>query len=237
MIRHRLALDLVVLVCASFGLGDAPDSRPFPFGLGASLLNNSSVWDELKLSDSQRTFFRVLGRGIREEQFRYSLKVLGGGGVQESNARLTKSEQQTEKEIFALLGEQLKDDQLKRFKQIWIQQKGIGALFDPQVSAKLALTAEQTRDISTIASKPSEPARIGKTRPSPFDVLDDAPLRKKALEAALAVLDKDQRKNWNSLVGRAFLLKDNPPEKATTGEPLPIPPAPARGKPEGAESR
>jgi hypothetical protein len=113
------------------------------------------------------------------------------------------------------LGEFLKPEQVARLKQISYQQRGIGALSDPEVVTKLNLTDAQKTEIQAIARESMQAGRgaftKGQSQEERQAVMKKlAESRKAALEKSLAKLNDEQQKSWRELLGAPFEYRPDP---------------------------
>jgi Spy/CpxP family protein refolding chaperone len=142
----------VVALAASPAL--AQQRGPFGGGFGASplmLLGQKSVQEELKLTDEQVK--QVTELQEKQRANRPDFQGLGREEIQKKMAELRK----TENEAIAKI---LKPEQLKRAKQIALQQQvrfGIGfALNNEEIAKSLKITDEQKEKLREIQGKARE---------------------------------------------------------------------------------
>ena len=108
--------------------------------------------------------------------------------------------------------EHLSPVQLKRFEQIELQQRGVEALADAEVQAKLRLSDSQKDKIKSIHDALTEQMRANRPAPGGGGDFQAAfqkmrALSKEALEKALAVLTDAQRQTWKEMTGEPFEVK------------------------------
>ena len=157
------------------------------------LLSQKSVQTELKLSDEQ---VKKVDEQLEKQREAFA-----------SLRDLNREERQ--KASQAAVAEILKDDQLKRLKQISIQQRGGQALDDPEVAMALNLTAEQKDRIKAIQD--AAQAEMRELFQAGAGGGDRAELQKKG-EATraetsgklLGVLTEGQQSKWKELQGEPF---------------------------------
>ncbi len=163
-------------------------------------MTQKSVQDELKLSDEQ-----IKKATEQVEKQRESFAGLRDLSQEERQAKM----QENAKANQAVLAEILKEDQLKRFKQISLQQRGGQALADPEVAQALGLSTEQKDRIQAI-----QEASQGELREL-FEAGagggDRQELQKKAEtlrasvnEKSTAVLTPEQQTKWKEMTGAPF---------------------------------
>jgi len=119
-------------------------------------------------------------------------------------------------EVMAALGKVLDEKQVKRLKQIQLQQQGNNAFKDAVVQKQLKLTPEQKTNIDGILeTSTKELAEIkggfggfGKGKGGAGAGKDNAEkadkIRKEAAEKIANVLTKDQRTTWREMTGEEF---------------------------------
>ncbi len=130
----------------------------------------------------------------------------GFGGLRNLSAeeRQKKMEERTAAEAKAM-GEILKPEQLKRLKQISLQQQGTRALSRDEVADAIKLSAEQKDKIKAIGEdtrKQMADLRGGGNREEARKKGEE--LRKAADEKINAVLTDEQKTKLKELVGEAF---------------------------------
>ena len=125
------------------------------------------------------------------------------------------SEEQVEKipaAVMKALGSVLDDKQMKRLRQIELQQRGTQAFLDASVQKDLKITPEQTGNIKTILDDSrKEQAEAFKEAQGGggFGAVQEklAELRKETNEKVQAVLTSDQRKAYKQLLGEEFKMQ------------------------------
>lgn len=179
---------------------------PMPFGHGPAgiwqdsnlilLLAQKSVEEELRLAESQATMAEQFVRKRRDVQWECR-----GLPPEQGHARLDElaAEERT------LIGE-LQPDQVKRLRQIALQQRDMEALSDPDVANALQLTAEQKDKVRIIHADAREPLR----RPPP-PTGNGRDVRKKhekfgkpSRDDLWRVLTAEQQERWQELTGEPF---------------------------------
>jgi len=178
----------------------------FGGGGGYMLLRNKGVQQELKLNDEQTEKVTKLAEEI-------------GTKTREKSEGLSKDERREKMpEIMRAANEEarkaakeiLKPEQLARFEQIELQQRGLTAFADPKVQDKLSLTADQKTKIREIGTSNREQMteifqNAGNDRAAAMEKM--TALRKESLEKALGVLTDDQKKSWKDLTGEPFEVR------------------------------
>jgi len=165
-------------------------------GGGFMLLGQKSVQQELKLSDEQVT--KVTAQMEKQREGFAELRDL------DREERMAKMRERMEANNTALK-EILNADQLKRLKQIGLQQRGASALADPQVATDLGLTDEQKEKVRAIQEE-----NRGALRGAGGDG-DREAMRKKFEEQRAstnakleALLTPEQQTKWKELQGEPF---------------------------------
>jgi hypothetical protein len=212
--RVLLGLGLVAVLASPA----AAQGRGFGgFGGGgnlAMLAANTSVQKELKLDDQQIEKAKELAQSNREKM-RESFQALQGLEGEERQKKQQEIMKETSESNLKALGEFLKPEQIARLKQISYQQRGIGALSDPEVVTKLNLTDAQKTEIQAIGRESMQAARGAfskdqsqEERQAAMKKLAES--RKAALEKAVAKLNDEQQKTWKELLGAPFDYRPDP---------------------------
>jgi hypothetical protein len=204
MKRFVFVLALLLLVSGSSeawaqrgqgrGMGRRPGGNPF------GLLSQKSVQDELKLSDDQ--IKKVEAQQEKQREAFASLRDLDPAERQTAMANQAKASQ-------AALADILKEDQLTRFKQISLQQRGGQALEDPEVATALNLTSEQNDRVKAIQEgvqgEMRELFQAGAAGGDRAELQKKAEaLRTSTSEKLLGVLTEGQQAKWKAMQGPPF---------------------------------
>ncbi|HTU19505.1 MAG TPA: hypothetical protein VMG10_15700 [Gemmataceae bacterium] len=172
-----------------------PGGRFGGFGGGTlGLLTQKSVQDELKLSDEQVTQVKELQEKQRGN--RADFQGLSREEIQKKMAERRKAENEAVAKI-------LKPEQLKRVKQIALQQPG--AIGNPEVAKALKITDEQKGQIREIQMKAFEEMRgLGRDEEARTKRQE---LMKKTNEKVLGVLTDEQKTKLKEMQGPKFTGK------------------------------
>lgn len=201
---RRLARFALVLAVVAMAASPVLAQRP-PGGFGGfggfdtdqlTLLTQKSVQDELKLSEDQVKKITELA-----EKQRISLR---------DSRKLSREEMQKKREELAkandkAVAEILKANQLKRVKQITLQQRGAESFGDAEVIEALKVTKEQKDKIKTIEEDIQKDMRglfQGGNWQEGLKKMEG--LRKETTEKLLKVLTDDQKAKWKELIGEPF---------------------------------
>ena len=165
-------------------------------GLGQlSLLQHPSVQNELELTGDQ---IGRVGELLKDQErwFRDSR----GGDLAEKRSR----EDARSAELEAAISGFLTDQQVKRLKQIGLQQQGAWALADPKISDALELTAAQKEEVRSLTTAARFKMRgFGTPGRSPNRENAES-VRKATSDKLLALLTEEQQTKWKDLVGKPF---------------------------------
>jgi hypothetical protein len=164
------------------------------------LLNQKSVQDELKLSEEQVKKAKELSDKQRE--------AFGGLRDLSQEERRTKIQEQA-KATDKAVAEVLKPEQMKRVKQISLQQQGARALSNPEVATALKLTDEQKDKVKSIQEEArtalgQRGQRGQRGRPSEEELKKLQEARKATNEKLMNVLTDEQKTKWKELSGEPF---------------------------------
>ncbi|MFL5341354.1 MAG: protein kinase domain-containing protein [Gemmataceae bacterium] len=159
------------------------------------LLSESAVQDELRLSADQRARVNAVVRDIVDhpQGFRRG----------QTSQLLLREMKAHEAQIVAILT----PAQFNRLKQIALQTHGAHAFREPEVVAKLQLTAEQRQQIRDMDFRPPEgPGGGGRPHPGPGPRQPGPPERdgRSELNRVVELLTSEQKASWHELVGETF---------------------------------
>jgi hypothetical protein len=182
-------------------------------GIG-SLLTNDSVQKELKIekdtADKLKEAVTKVTDAHKDEQAKIRDLPQAERGPKQQELTKTINE-----ETLKSVSEILKPDQIKRLKQIQLQQVGTRAFSQPDVQKALSLKDDQIEKIKTINDDSQKAMRelrpTGGTggkpgKPDPAVTEKIATLRKETSEKIQGVLTDDQKKTWKDMIGDAFTL-------------------------------
>jgi len=100
------------------------------------------------------------------------------------------------------LGEVLDAGQLKRLKQISLQQKGSGVYLEADVKKELKISNEQVKKIQTALDKQAE-----EMKEAGFDFERIQEIQKSTTDSVQGVLTADQKTTWTKMIGEPFEMK------------------------------
>jgi Spy/CpxP family protein refolding chaperone len=170
-------------------------------GIGG-LLGNTSVQEELKLTDSQKE--KIKEFAAKQQEARAGLRDLSQEERAEKARELNKAAETFAKET-------LTAEQHKRIKQIVLQQAGVLAFNGEEVQKELKLTDEQKEKIKTLAEDMGKDMReLGQPGGGgDFQEMRKKmeALRKEYVGKAAEVLTAEQKKQWADMTGKPFELK------------------------------
>jgi hypothetical protein len=120
-----------------------------PMGGGAGLIANAAVQKELKLTDEQTSKAEAVARAVREKYHGDFAKLedLDAQVRSEKTAEIVRT---MTSETNKGLADVLKPEQMKRYRQIQLQQLGLMAFTEPEVRSQLKLTDDQVGRIRRI---------------------------------------------------------------------------------------
>jgi hypothetical protein len=224
----------------------APAQQPpgVPGAMSFMLFANKDVQKELKLSDEQVAKCNKAMQEVMQKQNKEEImKLFFPFPVTASDEQLKsylKTTQQLTDDTATALEDTLKPEQVKRFKQLALQQTinavGVGVFMQSDVDKALKLTDKQKEDLKPMIEDlrkkqqdaiKSDPAALFKKR---------AAVNKESVDAEVKMLTDDQKKTWKDLVGEPFEFKVQlpgaPPEKKEPGkdDSAPTPKQPEKGK-------
>jgi Spy/CpxP family protein refolding chaperone len=217
-----LTLGLVVAVSAQ------PPDGGFGMMMGggggpAALVTSKTVLADIKATEEQTGKLKEWAREYvakQREKMMAMREELQGLDPMERLAKFTEMQTKATAEAYKQLGDVLKEDQVKRLKQIDLQVAGLGAFSRAEVATALKITDEQKdklRDVQTAlgAEMRDLMEEYGFGRPGGggggFPKLDrdklaemqkkQAAIAKEAMGKVTAMLTDDQKTAWKELVG------------------------------------
>jgi hypothetical protein len=183
-----------------------------PGGQGglAGLLQNESVQKELKVDKDQADKLKEAVQKVRDKHMDDFAKLRDLDQAE----RRTKGQElarTVSEETLAAAGEVLKPEQVKRLKQIELQQAGAQAFGRPDVQRALALTDDQKAKLKESAEETAKQLReLRQGGNAGGNREKAAALRKESLEKAQGVLTDDQKKTWKEMTGEPFEIVRTP---------------------------
>jgi hypothetical protein len=175
-----------------------------------ALLENEGVQKELKLDKDQTDKVKEAVQKVRDK-YKDQTDKLRDLSQEERRQKGQELTQTISQETLQSLNDVLKPDQLKRLKQIELQQVGAQAFARPDVQKALNLTADQQEKIKTISDDAAKEMRQlfqqnrgnqgGNQQGQPNRL---ASLRKETMDKVQAVLTDDQKKAWKDMTGDSF---------------------------------
>jgi hypothetical protein len=169
------------------------------------------VQKELKITDEQKTKLQALADKARDE-VRDSMSAMQdlteeerGKKMAEMQSEMQKRTEAYRKEVAAIL----KPDQVKRLRQIELQQLHSAALLQPDVAEAVGLTDQQKTKLEEIATQSAEKSQSlfrdqDGDRTQRREKMEQ--LRKDGDKQAMAVLNPDQKKKLAEMMGQPFEL-------------------------------
>jgi hypothetical protein len=191
--------------------------RGFGFGFGGptQLINSKTVQKELKIDEDQANKLKEWAREFGARQ-REKMQALFQGGNTDREKIAEAMAEQT-KEAYKQIGAILKEDQVKRLRQIEVQVAGSRAFGLPHVKEALKITDEQEEKIRDIGrSSFKEIAELReeyglkgfggpKLEPDKQKEYDKkmAAITKDQMDKVMATLSDEQKKAYKDLTGEA----------------------------------
>jgi Spy/CpxP family protein refolding chaperone len=197
----RLTLFCLIVLLSTSSLARA--QRPggggrFGGGMGGDLLgllSQKSVQDELKLSDDQRK----QGNELAEKQ-RDGFRGLRDLSEDERRKKIEERAAENQKAVAGVLNA----EQLKRLKQISLQQQGVLAYEQPEVASALQLTNDQKDKLKGIQQSARDKMREAFQGGGQPDREKLQAARKAIADQAAGVLTDEQKAKWKDLTGETF---------------------------------
>jgi Spy/CpxP family protein refolding chaperone len=199
--KVSLALGLAVVVASPAMAQRGPGGR------GGGLLTNKSVQEELKLDKDQVDKLTAALTKFREDNKDEFAKLRDQNTSREDREAVMKKMREGTQKIAADI---LKPEQMKRLKQIELQQEGVRGLANPDTEKALKLTDKQKEELKAIAEDLQKQQRElfqgggGRGEEARKKMME---LRKEKMDAALKVLTDEQKKTYKELTGAPFEVK------------------------------
>lgn len=184
----------------------------FGMGGGPALYANKSVQKELKFTDEQA---KKAGEIVADLREKYQDKLQEARQSQDFQAMQKINRDMTD-EAKKMMADVLKPDQIKRFDQISLQQRGLQAFTDPELLKKIDLNDDQKakiRDIGQEVQAQRQEIMQGFQDDREGTMKKMNTLRKESIDKALAVLTDSQKKTYKEMSGEPFEVKYEPPAR------------------------
>jgi hypothetical protein len=198
MTRHILCLAAAIGLIGALAV---PSQAQFTgYGVGGQLLLlNKSVQQELKLSDAQIAKLKdSVGKVL--ENNRGELAKMRAAGHDERAKLMSAISEQTNKAVVGVLN----PDQVKRLREIDLQERGPMALYDPEVRKSLKITDEQLGKLKNLADDSLQQVQKA------YDARDMKKVRevvRSAQQKLADILTDEQKRTWREMLGKPFDLK------------------------------
>jgi Spy/CpxP family protein refolding chaperone len=173
-----------------------------PMGGGAGLIANQGVQKELKLTAEQTSKAEAVARDVRAKHHGEFDKV-DDLDAQKRPEKMAEIVRTMTSETNKGLADVLKPEQMKRYRQLQLQQLGLIAFTEPDVQSKLKLTDDQVGQIRKInADSQGQRLELPQGGGNREEMRKKAAtLGKESMDKALAVLSADQKQAWKDLTG------------------------------------
>jgi hypothetical protein len=175
------------------------------FGGPGALINMEPVQKELKLTEDQVTKAKETVQATREK-FQDEFAKLQDLDQSERFPKMAEINAKMTEETYTALAKDWKPEQVKRLKQLGVQQGGLQAFMSPAVEKALKLTDEQKEKVRGFQGEMGEEMRgLFGGGGDPQDAAKKmAALRKEFTAKGVAILTDDQKKEWKELTGEPF---------------------------------
>jgi hypothetical protein len=164
--------------------------------------------DELKLTAAQRSKLDER-RDATLQEMQQTFEKAEDVKPEDRPKTMGEYQHKADRELEAFLKETLKEDQLKRLRQLIFQQEGFFAIGHPEIAKELNITDDQRKQFMTVMQdlqKKMEP--IVKQAQEGGDPQEIGPklmkLRKEQEGKAEALLTDAQKKQWKEILGKPF---------------------------------
>jgi hypothetical protein len=175
----------------------------------AGLIRNEGVQKELGLTSDQTQKAEEAVQKV-SEKYQDERATLRDLSPEERREKMTALNTKINDESLKALHDVLKPEQLKRLKQVELQQRGPDALTDPEIQSKLNLTSDQKSKIKTIAADyAAERGQLFQGARGGGGDFQEAQkkmtaMRKATMEKISDVLTSAQKETWKEMTGTPF---------------------------------
>jgi hypothetical protein len=170
------------------------------------------VQDDLKLSDEQK---QKLDEGLQEQvqEAMQLFQKLDGLKHKEREKALGEYRPKAHQKLAKLLTSTLTENQLRRLRQVELQQDGVFALGQPEVARKLKITDEQRKRfiavVEDLQKKVQPLIKEAESGGQPEEIRPKMLKLRKEYEGKIeAILSDAQKKEWKELLGKPLPLDD-----------------------------
>jgi hypothetical protein len=218
--RTVLAFGALALLAPAAPSQQSPGG-PFSGGGVWVMLLNKDVQKELKLGDEQVTKAAKVSQDVVQKHREELTRLTGpGAALHGDEAQLKKQvklSRMVTDEVVEGMGDSLKPEQAKRFKQLALQQNiqlsGAGVFQDSEVDKALKLTDKQKEQLKGLTEdlqkKQQSAVKDAKGNyQEMFKMLGT--VNKESVEGVVKTLTEDQKKTWKDLLGEPFEFKTGP---------------------------
>jgi hypothetical protein len=199
-----LVLGVAVLLA---GPTPAQQRRGGPGGFGpGAMLQNPDVQKELKISDEQKEKIQAASKKVNDKYADDRAK-LRDAPQEERFEKMRELNQKVSADLDKELADILKPEQIKRYKQLQVQQRGLQAFNDPEVQKALKLTDDQKDKLKTIGEDArKEMAGLREEFQSNREgaMKKMTMIRKESMDKAISVLSDEQKTAWKDMTGAPF---------------------------------
>jgi len=173
-------------------------------GGGAMILGNPSVQKELKFTEEQTSKAQTALTEIREAHQEEMQGLRDAEPAERMTKMATLNKAMTEEAIKAL---GLKEEQVKRFKQVSLQTRRAQAFTDPEVVKDLKITDDQKKQIQELVQDSGAKSReiFQANQDDRAEAMKQIQaLQKETGTKVMALLTDDQKKQWKEMTGAPF---------------------------------
>jgi hypothetical protein len=184
------------------------------FGDPFVVLRNPGVQKELHLTTDQAQKVQEIARTVRK-QHEADFAAVRDADFEERAIRQRQLTKTTAAALTRALAGELQPDQIKRFHQILLQQRGPEAFSEAEVRIALKLTRAQQDQLRMLIAEGLDEMR-DQFRFGPGSASAQAArevftsVRKKTMAKAVAVLNDEQKKTWKEMTGEPLEVKLDP---------------------------
>jgi hypothetical protein len=202
--RTALALSLLAMLYApSPARGQANASLPAPGVQQVGLLINPGVQKELKLDSGQVEVARVLAVRVRDRMSQ-AYQGMQNQEIAERFRKLDEVNRELASEIRTALPKLLNKEQLRRLRQVSLQDRGGLSFGDPEVLDALKMSDGQKARVTSFVNQAFDEMRAAvqaKAADAAEALAKAHAIRKRLLDRVVSEMTDDQKQAWADMLG------------------------------------
>ncbi len=176
------------------------------------LVFRGRVREELKLSDEQKKKLEKRLQDTVQDAMQFFQK-LGDKKPEEREKELHAYREKAQENLTAFLKETLKEEQVKRLRQVMLQREGLFALGNAEIAKELGITDKQRRQfvkvVQELQQKTEPLLKEAQKGGKPEEIRPKVLQIRREHEGRIeAILSDAQQKQWKAMLGKPLDLND-----------------------------